>query len=280
MTHESRGGAAASRWRDMVLAEHAQSDRGRGATPPPSDFWRDRASFFRQDPRRADDPVVERLARELRPNWTLLDVGAGAGRYALPLALHCRYVTAVEPSPAMCEGFHAIAAEHAIANTTVVQATWEEAEVLPADVVLCSNVLYTVRDAQAFVRKLDNHAREKVLVILHTEAPLYFTAPLWKAVHGEERLRLPALRELLELLWELGIYADVEMLPALPRRAWDSREAAKQQLMGALFITTGTLQESRLDDAMRNLLVEAEGRLTVRGAQPQRPALVSWRPRQ
>lgn len=268
----------AARWRAMVLAEHAQSDRARGPTPPPSDFWQARAGSFRQDPRRPDDPMVERIARELRPGWTLLDVGAGAGRYALPLALRCRHVTAVEPSPAMGEGFRAVAAEAGIANVSLVQSTWEEADVPPADVVLCSNVLYTVRDAAPFVRKLDRHARQKVLVVLHTEAPLYFTALLWKAVHGEERLRLPALKELLELLWEMDCYPDVEMPPVLPRRGWESWDAAKQQLVGALFIAPGSPQEARLEAAMRDLLVEVDGRLSVRESQPGRPALVSWRP--
>lgn len=268
---------AAARWRAMVLAEHAQSDRARGTTPPP-DFWQARTGFFRQDPRRADDPMVERIARELLPYWTVLDVGAGAGRHALPLALRCRHVTAVEPSPAMGEGFRAVAAEAGIANVSLVQATWEQADVPTADVVLCSNVLYTVRDAAPFVSKLDRHAHEKVLVILHTEAPLYFTAPLWKAVHGEERLRLPALKELLELLWEMDCYPNVEMLPVLPRRGWESWDAAKQQLVGALFIAPGSSQEARLDAAMRELLVEADGRLSVRENQPGRPALVSWQP--
>ncbi|MSQ13278.1 MAG: class I SAM-dependent methyltransferase [Dehalococcoidia bacterium] len=91
----------------------------------------------------------------------MLDVGAGAGRYALPLALCCRHVTAVEPSPAMGKGFRAVAAEAGIANVSLVQAAWEEANVRPADVALCSNVLYTLRDAEAFIRKLDRHARAR-----------------------------------------------------------------------------------------------------------------------
>ena len=51
-----------------------------------------------QDPFRTDDPVLNALYAALPSNATVLDVGGGAGRYALPLATRARHVTVVEPS--------------------------------------------------------------------------------------------------------------------------------------------------------------------------------------
>ena len=52
-----------------------------------TDVWESRSPFFKADPRRTDDVEVDRLAKEVNPATTLLDVGGGAGRFALPLAL-------------------------------------------------------------------------------------------------------------------------------------------------------------------------------------------------
>jgi len=49
------------------------------------DRWEPFSSFFKADPRRTDDVEVNRLVQEVTPATTLLDVGAGAGRFALPL---------------------------------------------------------------------------------------------------------------------------------------------------------------------------------------------------
>ena len=92
--------SAIETWGEMVRVEHEQSDRMRGTRP--TDHWRRYAHQFKADPRRTDDVLVERLRARLLPGDSLLDVGAGGGRLALPLALTCRSVTAVEPSPSMC----------------------------------------------------------------------------------------------------------------------------------------------------------------------------------
>jgi len=51
---------ASERWRDMIRAEHAQSDRMRGAAQP-GDHWQPYAQGFRSDPSRTDNPLVNRL---------------------------------------------------------------------------------------------------------------------------------------------------------------------------------------------------------------------------
>ena len=95
--------SAVQRWNSMVEAEHAQSERMRRHEPPPADHWQPHAHRFKPDQRDANDPLLERLKRELRPGCTLMDVGAGAGRLCLPLSFHCRQVVAVEPSPSMVQ---------------------------------------------------------------------------------------------------------------------------------------------------------------------------------
>ena len=270
---------AIEQWKSHVEAHHAQSLRAQERwSAPPDDFWRPYATHFRADPRRTDDPMLNRLAQEVSPDATVLDVGGGAGRFALPLALHCRHVTVVEPSESMLEELRLGAREAGIGNLSVVQGTWEEVEIESADVVLCVHVLYGIADVATFIRKLDSHARERVVLPMFTHSPQSGLSSLWKYVHGEERVDLPALPELIPVLWEMEIYPDLEMMETGGVQTFENRQAAVEQLRRRLYVSPGSEQDGRLHTAVDELLVETADSLEVRGAKPRRLGLIAWRP--
>ncbi len=262
----------------MVEAEHAQSERMRRHEPPPSDHWQPHAHRFKADPRDAGDPMLDRLKQELQPGYTLLDVGAGAGRLCLPLSYGCRRAVAVEPSPSMAQLLKQQVSDLSIRNVSVVQAAWEDAVVGPADVVLCCHVLYVVKDVERFVRKLTAHARRSVQVGIFNASPQASIYPIWKRVHGEDRLSLPALPEFLGVLSELGIDATVEMLPPQEARGFDSWEQALEELARRLYLAPVSRETADLEAVLPDLLEETDGGLQIRGSQSHEPALVSWRP--
>ena len=76
--------SAAKKWLAMVQAEHAQTERLRDQPNPHDDHWHGMTVSFRADPHRTDDPLLDRLAIEVQPHHTLIDVGSGPGRLALP----------------------------------------------------------------------------------------------------------------------------------------------------------------------------------------------------
>lgn len=263
----------------MIEVEHAQSDEMRGAVPPPTDHWRPYAANFRADPHRSGDDLVDLLLEFVSPDQTVLDVGAGGGRLALPIALKCRSLVAVEPSESMASVLTQQAQESGIENVSVVQAEWQDARVDPADVVLCAHVIYTIRDIGGFLRKLDTHAKKNVLIVAYNAPPQSQIYGLWKEVHGKERLPLPSLPQLKEVLEELGIDFKVRMLPAQPPRGFDTLEDAVSQLSRRLYVAEGSPEEQRLELVLPGLLSEEEGVFRFRDSQPLRPALVSWQPK-
>jgi len=271
--------SAVEAWKERIEAHDAQSLKARGDQPEPADFWSTLAGGFRADPHRTDDPVVNLLEKWVTAETTVLDVGGGAGRYALPLALHCRQVKVVEPSPSMVGQLEEGARAAEISNLSVVQEAWEEAEVDAADLVLCANVIYGVKNIAPFVSKLDEKARERVVIVAWMDAPPSIFSPLWNAVHREERIELPALPELLPVLWELSIFPNVEMLtPGVPRSAPNLDVAlAMARLM--LYVRPGSEEDARLQAAARERAVETAEGVTLRGHQPRPQAVLSWRPK-
>jgi cyclopropane fatty-acyl-phospholipid synthase-like methyltransferase len=266
-------------WKQRVAAHHAQSRKVRAALGVTTvDQWETASPFFKADPRRMRDVEVNRLVQEVNPSTTVLDVGGGAGRFALPLALRCQHVTVVEPSPSMRESLCQIAAEASIDNITIVAKRWEEAEVNPADVVISAHVVYMIEDIQAFVVKLVEHAREKVLMPTFMRPPMARYAPFWRWVHGENRAELPGAAEFMQVLWEMGLYPNIEMFEPEPYRALKDWQTALQTLRRRMYVKPGTDAEARLLRAMHELLLETSDGYAMRGMGPGRLVLISWRP--
>ncbi len=270
--------SAVQSWKDRIESHHAQTHRARGDTPEHADMWSTLAGNFRADPRRTDDPVVNFLSPFTGTDKTVLDVGGGAGRYALPLALKSKQVIVVEPSPSMTGALNDSAQEAGIENISTVAETWEDAVVEPAHIVLCANVVYGVADIGPWVQKLNDHARELVAIVAYMDAPSSMMSPLWEAVHGEERIDLPATPELLPALWELGIFPNLQMLPPEPSRAAPSMDVAVQIARVFLYVQPGTEADGRLLEAANELAVETPQGITLRRTQVRPQAVLWWHP--
>src|SRR5215471_11208675 len=120
-TVTTRARSAVDRWRAMVLAHQAQSQRLRDAavrTPrdyPPS------VDSFRADRERDDDArVLAVLLGLVSRESTVVDVGAGAGRFAIPLARKVARVIAIEPSEGMRAALESDAQRAGVGNLEVV----------------------------------------------------------------------------------------------------------------------------------------------------------------
>jgi SAM-dependent methyltransferase len=191
----------AERWRRVVEDRAALA----GAHADPG-YWDRRAKSFARSTHSRSDEFLAVIDPYLSPRKTVIDAGAGTGRHAVPLAARMEWVTAVEPSDGMRAN---IAAPD---NMTIVASTWEDAEVAPADLVICCHVLYGVAEPVPFIAKLDRSARERVFVMLReTELPHPATVIRTRLL-GKSGPRLPRFSELFMLLLQVGIAPDVTFL--------------------------------------------------------------------
>ena len=171
------------------------------------------------------------IASYIQTNDVVVDVGGGAGRVSLPLALRCREAVVVDPSPGMGAEFEASRREAGIANARRVQSDWLDADGITGDVVFSADVAYFVRDIAPFVEKLEAAARRRVMITLWSVSPPNSYGPLFRLVYGEEQAPVPGFRQLMAVLWEMGILPDLRMLPEPPwweGEALSTREEALQ----------------------------------------------------
>ncbi|HXM55303.1 MAG TPA: methyltransferase domain-containing protein [Candidatus Dormibacteraeota bacterium] len=199
----------AAHWRRLVEARE-----GTASPWSSDDRWVSRAEYFARMTLPPRDWLVEAMEPWLRPTATLIDVGAGTGRYAVPLAERLDWVTAVEPSQAMRERIPPAD------NVTVIGSGWMDAEPAPADLVICVHVLYGVADVMPFVEKLERSARERVFVVMR-DGPASYPADALARALGT-RPRQPWLRDLLLLLREAGVEPDLAMSTYQPSIRYES----------------------------------------------------------
>src|SRR5438105_8132984 len=223
--------SAADRYAARVDAVLAQRTRLRGQQPPGDLFAGLPADhpLLKTNPRRPLDANLEILASYIEPDDVIVDVGGGAGRISLPLALRCREVVNVEPSRAMAAGFQTTAPQSGIRNVRVVAGDWLAVDPPVGTVALVNHVTYLTRDIVPFIRKLERAGPRRVLITVNSPPPPSWNRVLYELVLGEREEVVPGHVELVNVLWELGILPDVRVLPLPPpgpAMASPSREAA------------------------------------------------------
>ncbi|MDP2663769.1 MAG: class I SAM-dependent methyltransferase, partial [Dehalococcoidia bacterium] len=135
-------------WRDLATTMRERSGE-----------WASRyESHARRKIPEKPDPLLDFVLRNLSPQSTLLDIGAGGGRWALPIARIARSVTAVEPSATMREILEQNIAAAKLDNIRIVPALWQEAGVEAHDVVISAHAMNSSPDFAGFVRKMERHA--------------------------------------------------------------------------------------------------------------------------
>ncbi len=269
------------RWHDIVERRRFQMDAAYGAAGISNvDYWGKRAKTYRQalHERIDEDPFLLRVRSCVTDESTVLDVGAGTGRYTLALAPHVKRVVAVDPSPAMLGLLREDVEAQGLRNVETVASGWIEADVAPADLVLCSHVLYPIADVVPFVRKLESAATQGVFVYLRVD-PLPTDMGLWRDFHGIPLQVQPTHLDLVNLLAQIGIAADVEVVEHRFTWTFADVDEAVAQVRNSLCLreddaaATAKLRgllESRLERWPNGRLGPAIG--------SARSAIVSWRP--
>ncbi len=178
-----------------------------------------------------DDRVRMTIAAlDITPESRVLDIGAGPGTLALPLAPHIREVTAVEPGAGMLGVLRTHAERNGIRNVTCVQKLWEDVDVArdlkpPYDTVIASLSL-TMYDIREALTRMDGVSSGSVHLFWFADMAFWerMDADLWPLLHGHPYYPGPKADCLFGVLYQMGIYPDVTMLPMAKEYRFGSRD--------------------------------------------------------
>ena len=167
--------------------------------------WGQVSPDYRFDPFREPGAVLNTLKDYILTSDEVLEIGGGAGRTVLPIALHCNNVTSVEPSPGMCKEFRDLKKTSEIKNAHVIQSTWEEAIFPVCDVVMTVDVTYFVAEIADLLKKMHSAARRRVIISTWDPPPPNRNNALFELIYAEKLEPVPGYLEITDVLLEMGL---------------------------------------------------------------------------
>lgn len=174
------------------------------------EIWNARTvAWYRRALARSDyaERVLGAVASLVADCATALDVGAGCGALALPLARRGLAVTAIEPAPAMAAALREAARDVGPGRVTVIEAAWEDVTVAPHDLVLCAHVRQLLEPGSSFLPAAATLARRGVVLV--RDAPggddKFFFSELYPVLLGRMYGREGSYADTLEALARLGV---------------------------------------------------------------------------
>lgn len=198
--------------------------------PKKKDLWNSIAPQFNEWMDKDDYPAEFISKIKIEPNDTVLDVGCGNGAITIPLAQKARSVTALDSSTRMLE-FLGKKAGHP-SNIQMINKGLEEVdaqEIGYHDVVVASRSLNGIADIQAQLEKLDSIARKYVYITLWGVDNRKFENEMAELL-GRESHQNPEYILVYNILYEMGIQANVEFLKSNTRNHYSNMDEALDRI--------------------------------------------------
>ncbi len=194
-----------------------------------SDFNRQMASPEKKD---KDDYISRMLdCIEVRPDWSVLDIGCGPGALTIPLARKAKSVTALDISPQMLKYLRENAEKSGLENIHYIQAAWQEA--LSATTLGAHDVVVASRSMMA------GDMREALSTIVEiARRAVYLTFPVVRhpldrevaLAVGRNRALHPPYVYIYNLLFQMGITANIEILSSTVKSRYSDIDQIIDQL--------------------------------------------------
>ncbi len=247
---------------------------------PKDDFWKHKARDFDKmveerwsKPDSSRDFLIQKLKDT--PGATLLDIGAGTGKWSILAAPYASRVTAVEPSSAMREVLDEKIRDQGITNIDVMDSNWPEDDVPPHDYVLASHSMYGVGDFKAFAQKMNDTATRGCIMVLRAVFMNSVMAEAARRIFGQP-YDSPNFQIAYNALLGMDIFPDVIMEADGTWPAWkhNSLADAFEETRNRLGLSENSDDDDFLMDLLKQNLTESKGEYVW--PKGNRSALVYW----
>ena len=166
-------------------------------------------------------------AREVSPE-TVLDIGCGGGIAAFALVPPATKVFGIDHQPEMLVQFNEEAKRRNVDSVTH-EGFWPEIsdKVSKADVVVSHHVLFNVKNIEEFLLECNSHAAKRVVIEIPERHPQSDANFLWEHFWGIERPNSPKANDILDILSELGINAQIQNWEGKARATTDINKSVE-----------------------------------------------------
>jgi FkbM family methyltransferase len=194
-------------WKAMLMSE------GRFEAFNPK-YWENHVNTFVKNTVQMSDLTKKQLdLLQLPPESSVIEVGGGTGRIAIPIAKRVKQVTVVEPSLNMLTLLKENSKKQNVANISIINKAWEEVNVgvdVPVhDVALASFSLF-MADIEGSLKKLTEVAKHRVYIF--SLASTWVEKDIQRLIYGGiSPLELPDYLYIYHILHELDILPNVEI---------------------------------------------------------------------
>lgn len=214
---------------------------------------------------------------EVKPEWSVLDIGCGAGKLTLPLAQKAKSVTALDFSAGMLNYLETNAGKRGINNIKYINSSWQDAfagrQVSQHDVVIASRSLSFsgMENTLAFIITV----ARKAAYLTFPVAPNTFNCEFYKEI-GKIEIKTSSYIYILNILFQMKIYASVEILRSKMRFQYASlADAVKDfQLKSDPFTED---EQRKLREYLKNRLVENKSGTCFTREVISKWALIWWK---
>jgi len=187
-------------------------------------------------------------------------MACGGGTLAIPLAEKVKSITAVDFSARMLEIVAQRCREGGIANVKTLPGRWEDdwdrLGIAVHDVAIASRSLLS-EDARDSIAKLDRVAKRAVYISTQVgDGP--FDRKLLESAGREFKLR-PDYIFFYNMLYEMGILANVAFIPGSNRNSWESHEESFEDQRW-MFSGMTEEEEEKVRAYLKRHLVPVRGR--------------------
>ncbi|SES35084.1 class I SAM-dependent methyltransferase [Psychrobacillus sp. OK032] len=216
--------------------------------------------------------IYAKIRKYIPENATCLEIGPGWGNYTFPLREDVVQLTLVDGSESVLRYLQQYFVEDEAVQ--FVHAKWEEAQVEPHDIVIGVNCYYRIYEMNASLLKMNMLAKKRAIIGL-TTGPIQPHYVVLDQQYGY-KIKYPRRDyiEIVNMLYQLGIYADCEMLPLERTYRYDSYEALYNAQSKK--ILNETFRVDDIKSALVDFISEENGQIVYR--HKFYAAIISWEP--
>ncbi|MFH1230248.1 MAG: class I SAM-dependent methyltransferase [Planctomycetota bacterium] len=180
--------------------------------------------FADKDGEKRHQRELSQIKKLIRPDFAVIDVGAGDGRLTIPVARMCNFICAIEPYKPFIKYLEKKAAQEGVHNIKFINKNWEDVNLRTKyDLVICAWGPFDDRDS---LLKIHNSSRKYCVIftwfgyrLLSPESKYgtaysrgvgYMYDEIYRLITGRRSIRETPYMHVISALYREGIYANVQ----------------------------------------------------------------------